>query len=198
LPYLYTVTQHMPQWTPQLNRLMQFAPENKAEAFDWSAVADAKFKPFNADTGLVSVRGAEAINSVQKHQTAILDGNWQQEIAKQVVLAFGPDAAAYVFRGGEWQNVTGSTPLAQLGTNNNQYYNGSYWVHEAKGRTFLLDACVSPTVGLFSVVSQISPNGGRDFEDLTLLDPTDENQWLLVIVVPNGDDLLVYRKLYVK
>jgi hypothetical protein len=52
--------------------------------------------------------------------------------------------------------------------------------------------------GLFAVISQISPTGGKDFEDMALLDPTDPDQWLLVVAVDRGDQLHIYRKLYTR
>ena len=49
--------------------------------------------------------------------------------------------------------------------------------------------------GLFSIISQISPTGGDNLEDLAVLDPTDPDQWLLVVVVIHEDDFAVYRRL---
>jgi len=60
----------------------------------------------------------------------------------------------------------------------------------------LREMSVRPQVGLFSIVSQISPNGAANAEDLSLLDPTDANQALLVVIVPKGDDFIAYRRLY--
>jgi len=60
----------------------------------------------------------------------------------------------------------------------------------------LMQACCRAPEGLFSIVSQVSPTGGANFEDLTILDPTDPNQWLLVVIVPDGEDYVVYRRLY--
>lgn len=57
-------------------------------------------------------------------------------------------------------------------------------------------ASVRPASGLFSVVSRISPNGAGDFEDLTLLDSSDPNEWLLVILTRQGDDQVVFRRLF--
>ncbi len=57
---------------------------------------------------------------------------------------------------------------------------------------------VRPQNGLFSVVSQISPNSAGSLEDLSLLDPTDPNQWLVVVVIEkDGGGSDVYRRLYV-
>ncbi len=61
---------------------------------------------------------------------------------------------------------------------------------------FIHEISSRPRVGLFSVVSQISPNGAGDFEDVNLLDSTDPRQWLLVAVRRAGADCFVYRRLY--
>lgn len=50
--------------------------------------------------------------------------------------------------------------------------------------------------GLFSIVAQISPSGGGDFEDLAVLDESDPGQWMVVIVTQAVDDILVYRRVY--
>jgi hypothetical protein len=62
--------------------------------------------------------------------------------------------------------------------------------------TFLNQASARPQFGLFSVVSAISPTGAANFEDLTVYDPTDENQFLLVVVRKVDDGYHVFRKLY--
>jgi len=49
---------------------------------------------------------------------------------------------------------------------------------------------------MFALVSQVSPTGGPDFEDLSVLDPTDGGQWLLVAVSGSGTDYVVQRRLY--
>ena len=48
----------------------------------------------------------------------------------------------------------------------------------------------------FRYASHISPNGGDNFEDLAIHDPTDPNQWLLVASWFEGDTQKVYRRLY--
>ncbi|MEM7396231.1 MAG: hypothetical protein AAF492_28175, partial [Verrucomicrobiota bacterium] len=52
--------------------------------------------------------------------------------------------------------------------------------------------------GFFSVVSQTSPSGGETFEDLTIMDRTSKDAWLLVLVNRQGDAIDIYRYLYQK
>jgi hypothetical protein len=63
---------------------------------------------------------------------------------------------------------------------------------------FLDDVSVNGLGGLFAVVSQSSPTGGKDFEDMALVDPSDPEEWLLVVAVDRGNDVDLYRKLYRK
>jgi hypothetical protein len=72
---------------------------------------------------------------------------------------------------------------------------GSYCGLQAKT---LQELCVRPRKGFFTVVSQVSPTGGGDFEDSAVLDPTDPEQWLLAVVVRDGQSFTVYRRLFHK
>lgn len=60
---------------------------------------------------------------------------------------------------------------------------------------FVLQLCARPQRGLFSVVSQISPKPDADFEDLSVLDPTDPHASLTVDVYREGSDVVVVRRL---
>lgn len=55
---------------------------------------------------------------------------------------------------------------------------------------------VSPGFGFFSIVSQLSPNGGRTLEDLHVLDRTDKSSRLWITVTEDGDTITMVRALY--
>jgi hypothetical protein len=57
-------------------------------------------------------------------------------------------------------------------------------------------APVGEKARLFNVLAQLSPTGAGNFEDLQILDSTDPDQFLLAIVMKQGDDLVVFRKLF--
>lgn len=59
----------------------------------------------------------------------------------------------------------------------------------------LQELCQGDAQGLFSVVSQISPTGGGNFEDLPALDMA-TNDSALVIVTRIGDGIVVYRRFF--
>ncbi|MBM4030596.1 MAG: hypothetical protein FJ291_02285 [Planctomycetes bacterium] len=65
-----------------------------------------------------------------------------------------------------------------------------------RGDTVLQAVSSPPQYGLFSIVSQVSPTGAVQCEDMAMIDPTDPTKWLLVVVEAVGDDLFVYRRIY--
>lgn len=59
---------------------------------------------------------------------------------------------------------------------------------------FLLDTSGDlPESGFFQYVSQVSPSGHSNLEDLRLLDSTDPNDLVLMVAVPRDNSLVVFR-----
>jgi hypothetical protein len=115
----------------------------------------------------------------------------REQIKQRVLQAFGINASVHLYNGNDVHTLAGSRNLFESinDVNPNYYNSGSPF-------EFLSQMCVRPSLGLFSVVAQISPSGGDDFEDLTVLDSSDPDQWLLVVAVERDGHLLIYRKLY--
>jgi len=61
--------------------------------------------------------------------------------------------------------------------------------------TILNSLCVGESQGLLSLVSQVSPTGGGNFEDVQAMD-TETNDSVLAIVTRSGDDIVVYRRFF--
>lgn len=61
--------------------------------------------------------------------------------------------------------------------------------------SILEELCVGDSTGLQSLVSQISPTGGSNFEDVQAMD-TEARDSALAIVTQNGDDIIVYRRFF--
>jgi len=74
------------------------------------------------------------------------------------------------------------------------------WNPEGKGfrrhRPLPSFISVHPGSGLFDLVTAISPTGSGNLEDLDLLDPTDPDEFLLLVEREAGDTMVVHRKLY--
>jgi hypothetical protein len=178
-PSRYVVTQHLPQWTPQLNRVFQLGDQAAAnDDFDWNQFADADVY----------------------HPGTLRQGDVAGRIVGAVQKKFGRHARVFLFWGANSTVPTGGSGVlfdpppdvaAPYARRTVQTMDG-----QPVSADFLRDTCVFNDSGLFKVVSQISPTGGRNFEDLSLLDPSDPGQWLLVVAVERGGDMLIYRKLY--
>ncbi len=171
-PFTYVAVQAVPKWTPQINRVFEIAPEreNLPQAlaeFDWQREWDLRR---NEDRG---------------------------ELRQSIQTTFGNDAVAVLFNGREAIDLLGSRTsvfeeaavqrLADNGSDGQQWlFTDFLWDSSARLQGF----------GLFGVVCRMSPHGGANFEDLTVLDPSDPDQWLLVIVRPDGENMTIYRRLY--
>jgi len=83
LPYLYAASQDIPQWTPQLNRVLSIAPEAEAPQFDW--------RQFDGTVGEI--------------------WNRTKELTEQLQLTFGQDVTAWVFQGRRSQRIVGHSDL---------------------------------------------------------------------------------------
>ena len=121
-----------------------------------------------------------------------------EEALKQAIQRKWPDAKSVVFReGGERVRITGWGDVFQRPRENvNSPYIRRIPHHSSEA--FEDEMTHRPRQGFFEFVSQLSPNGGDNFEDLTLLDDSDPSQAVLMIAVEEKDTLFVYRRLYTK
>ena len=193
-PQRFCLTQRLAQWTPQLNRTLRIAPGDIAPdgpMLNWDSVDPSAFEteqgrrqvvkqlvgdaPFNGDIILMN----------QYTQYGLHKAKWRPGVGSS-----GGHHGDLFFAqaGNRWHK----DPTDRISSAVELMLHGRPEFPIA----FLLQACCRASEGLFSIVSQISPTGGANFEDLTILDPTDPNQWLLVVIVPDGEDYIVYRRLY--
>ncbi|MBI1310002.1 hypothetical protein GC176_01755 [bacterium] len=172
-PGYFAAVQAVPKWTPQINRIFQIAPDpetlpSELVEFDWRSPRD-----FRSNAG-------------------------QQQLRQAVQTTFGNDAIAVLFNGRKavdlLRNRTAVFQEAVLQMlDQDVARNNQQWLYT----DFLWDVSVRlQGQGLFGAVNRVSPHGGANFEDMTLLDPSDPNQWLLVIVRPDGENMTIYRRLY--
>ena len=224
IPIEYTATQQLAKWTPQLNRMFSLplsssTPSSNTGAIDeprvdWKALADGQITQSSLDGHVIS---AELLGRVRKEfgnaaAVACLGprGRWafdravlwqtngqafvdpslslqqQQQLAaiQQSQLAAIQQQQIQLARmqAGAMQNYT----TAQLPADIQQQAGLFRWVYQNS---------VAVPRGLFGLVSGIAPKGGPDLDDLPIYDPTDTTHALLIVIVPRGDDLIVYRKL---
>jgi hypothetical protein len=201
VPAHYSVTQFLSQWTPQLNRrftIPRIPSQSAASAADETAAAPDKSPVF--DWGVFA-------DSATYNAGTLAASPARDALVRQVKTAFGESAHIAVFIEGKRQDLAGNFGFFHSGDvfgidangnpiNQQIYYPG--YNPNAKPTSFLDDVSVNGLGGLFAVVSQSSPTGGKDFEDMALVDPSDADQWLLVVAVERGNEVDLYRKLYTK
>lgn len=201
IPSRYTVTQQIPQFTPQVNRFFSIAPKTERNtAYGTPAEGSSDAAGFNWHR----LRPEPG----QSVSTTMSDRNWREKVRSAVQRHFGNGAAIWLMHGDQVAQIAGDPALFSRRHTEwdtaypaPSYYGPGPVPLDMEGRNyrntdFLRQTCVRPTIGLFSLVTRIAPTGGDNFEDLAVLDPTDPNQWLLVVAVESSGDLLIYRKLY--
>jgi hypothetical protein len=102
---------------------------------------------------------------------------------KRIIELFGPE-----FRGGVWVLHNGKITIVRAEA-------GVPSPRRAALRKFIRELSDRKRVGLFSVISQVSPTGGDSLEDLAMTDSSDSRQWLVVAVQMSGNDVVVQRRL---
>jgi len=183
IPTQYSVFQLMPQWTPQLNRIIHNYPEDLLTSFDWSEIQVDQLR---------SNQGRQELNKKVK-----------ASFGKQVQLVIyqgAPDGKVKKFKLYETKNniqnhlrYSKTYALVNPMNQNHQRHPGQQHVQQS----FMDDLCVRQQMGLFQIVSQTSPSGGKNYEDLSILDPSDPKQWLVVVNVPGEDQDIIYRQFIV-
>ena len=209
IPIEYTATQYVAKWTPQLNRLFSLPLSSNTGATDEPRV-DWK----------TLVEGQITLSSLDGHAiSSELSARVRTQFGTDAAVAcFGPRGRWAFDRTALWQsNGQSSVDLSMMSQQQIQ----QQWVQQAYQRQlqapqmqsytnaqlpadveqqaglfrWLYQNSVAVPRGLFGLVSGIAPKGGPDLDDLPIYDPTDTTHALLIVIVPRGDDLIIYRKL---
>ena len=187
IPTQFAAMQDLPKWTPQINRMMSIPGSIARPEVDWSefdlAIAESQ--------------------AMQSHQVP-------QKLVNLAKTRLGEQAIVACFSGKDRWGYDHS-PLwrsARPAGNSMQVINNfpvpgllrervaMEMLNEPELFRWIFQASVaSVDQGTFALMKQTSPKGGAIGDDLPLLDSSDPNAWLLVIIVPEKDDFVVYRKL---
>ena len=189
IPTQFEVTQDLAKWTPQLNRIFWIPGATDEQPIDWMPITDGQIT-----SGLLSTR--------------VVGGELRERVRRQfgtgaLVACLGPNGA--------WASDGNRLWQTNIGNDANQYNRTvqpqfNSWGEptglqippevQQQGALFrwFYQHSVAQKHGLFGLVSHIGPKGGPEFDDLPIYDPSDSGHALLIIVVPQGDDLIAYRK----
>jgi hypothetical protein len=182
-PQNFNVSHRVQQWSPVSLRTLSLEPqESHVPAIDWN------------DVSLLTT----AEGNVRLREELSLHSKTLEQESGTVVKCY-----AVVYH--EEQVVNLLEYLPPLADRQINYY-GPYgnprpYYHDQSTAVQAMIGSI-PTVKLsseniFNVVSQIAPHGAGSLEDLAFLDNSDPAQWALVVVINQGDDFSVFRKLYV-
>ena len=178
IPSRFVARQLTPKWVPQLNRILTLNTEPFATKLNW--------QQFQLPEGQNSHPLQQDIN----------DNAWKKSLIDPISAAFpSKQLTIGVYAGGQYFHVSGERRLfAPQGSIDHRQFNQYATLYG--NHDFLSDVSMLQDAGLFSVVTSLAPTGGRHLEDMSMVDPSDPRQWLLVVGYQDGQNWIVYRKLY--
>jgi len=168
MPSAFSVRKPMRQWTPELSRQTALESTTEVPPYPWDTIgAILNEESIDMKDEATQAKLLQAVHSVTRHSHVLLFNTGQ----------------VYYLSGERSSNGTMNGP-------------GPADSRERHLMDLVRVASVRPSTGLFSIVSQLSPNGAANLEDLTLLDPSEPALWLMVVVNSEGDDYVVFRHLF--
>lgn len=190
VPGAYSVHQQLRQWSPRITRQTFFGndqPLLDLAKIDWNALQPDgwrlasgkqalrdKLISIDPEAEVLLFNGTQVYRMTKEnHGAEELDGQKLDPVTSQIVRLI--KSTSLRGTGGLAAEAQNARPMFQYGP----------------------PSAPSPA-GFFSIVSQISPTGGENLEDLALLDGSDPNQWLLAVVVRRDGNWIVVRKLFTR
>jgi len=182
------------------------------EVHQWPGQFSPQYNPYNPNYGY----GADVARETEPplyegvlpihFQTSESIRQWRPELNRFLSFEPSPVSLPQNWRAVEeaWpdlQNVRAKLSANQrfsgdicaiFGTNSAGFDPGSRGILPLE---MLQELCRGDGQGLLSVVSQVSPSGGGNFEDAQAMDAT-ANDSALAIVTQTGDDIVVYRRFF--
>lgn len=200
IPTEYRVTQFVPKWTPQINRIFSIPAEPDSPKVDWIEWDLDKSK---RDQILKHSLPANLMETTRKNfgQGAMVAcfagvGGWAfDQSPGWYSNQSQPQSVGNIYPGTR-SNYSSEMLVPELrdckGAGAPEFF---LWIYGSSvafaGNAYTKSA---PASNLFAITNQTAPKGSSNCDDLPLLDVTDPDAWLLTVLVPNVDDLIVYRK----
>ncbi len=187
IPTQFEVTQDLAKWTPQLNRMFWIPGPAEEQTVDWQAMTGGQITTAMLDSHGVSAELASRVRS--------------QFGADALVACLGPKGRWAYDRNQAWwthrsPNDQNANPQSQAMMFDDDF--GSQLppdiLYQGELFRWIYQHSVAQPRGLFALASQIAPKGGPELDDLPVYDPSDSGHALMIVVVPKGDDLIVYRQ----
>ncbi|MEX2213164.1 MAG: hypothetical protein WD768_03485 [Phycisphaeraceae bacterium] len=174
MPGKHAVITVVRQWSPRMFRISSIGGDEPAMKFDWAGAHDAVWQrqpdPQAIRTALLA--------DIRANAKVIVYGG-------AGAIAADTDIDAMISSAGRYDNGYGAPRL-----------------YEPKSGPPRLDVAGlekfagMDSRGLFQYVSQISPTGSDNFEDLSMYDAEDEKCRLVLLLLRDGNQITLYRRLY--
>lgn len=179
------------KWSPEMVRRLRIPAEPTPEdsGFDWKQTLD----PFDADQRLqLTMRLTQTFGHDVNAELIRRSG---REMSHQPAAQKGEKVDRFVLCGAH--DVLVDDYLHNYQTRQVVGPNGMVTFQDGyeRGAGFLTSSALREEAGMYSVVSRLSPKCDDFLEDLPVLDPTSDKQWLLIVTVQNGNEWEVYRQL---
>ena len=174
LPAHFQTRKDLRQWRPELNRVFSFEPPPVPTLANWSAVEEAW-------PNLQAIRAKLSANKSFVGDVCVISTSTPTAALPANNVAETGDGSADV---DEDRGVVGPSYRVSFDGASPRILPGS----------ILAKLCLGDSItGLRYIVSQISPTGGGNFEDIQVMDT---NELALAIVTREGDDIVVYRRIF--
>jgi hypothetical protein len=195
LPADFTVRQQMRQWSPVVSRQTLFENMSDTPALDWEALGQIAWRQAEGRQRLFSaIQESEPDAQVLLlHKSVCIDLADSESLREDLFVRPSGNAAGIRQGASEepWNREAITVKSATRPAPGAPVVTGDDPVLLLIGRV-----SVGHPRGFFSIVSQIAPAGGASFEDLALLDPSDDDQWLLAVIVKRDGNFVAFRRLY--
>jgi hypothetical protein len=186
LPAHFRTSKSLHQWQPELNRIFSLDAPPAPTLANWSAIEEAW-------PDLDAIRAKLSANKTFVGDVCMISGSDSRDFNHPTnAAAANPRAPSVEARLQTLQSAVDGA-ISDVAVPSCQVR------FDAASRRILPDSilaelCLGDSVaGLRSIVSQISPTGGGNFEDVQVMDTTDS---ALVVVTQAGDDIVVYRRIF--
>lgn len=183
IPTQFSVPQDLIKWTPQLNRVFSLATTITKPDVDWSrfdlAIADSNFIRQHIVPPRILERAREQFGPLATSACFTGSDGWAYDRSQAWRSTRSQENPQVYFApgmgfGGRIDRMPGEADFFR-------------WIYQT--------SVLLPTPGISMLTKQTAPKGGPDCDDVPLLDSSDVESWLLVVVVPEKEDFVVYRKL---
>jgi len=182
LPAHFRTSKPLRQWRPELNRVFSFAPPPVPMLQNWSAIEGASPDLNNIRAKLVANKSFD-VCLISGSNRAGQSADGVRTNAAEVSIESRVQVLQSVVDG-EVGGILEPPHQVKFDSASTRILSDS----------ILAKLCLCDSMmGLRSIVSQISPTGGGNFEDVQVMDL---NESALAIVTRVGDDIVVYRRIF--